>query len=67
MVIIGEAASKITTGAKKKIVNVEWQLIIGFRNIIIHEYFRINWRVMWDTIKNSLPVLKKEMQNYLQC
>ena len=62
VIIIAEAASKITRGKKKKIENIEWQLITKFRNIIIHEYFRINWRLIWDVIKNNLTALKQEMQ-----
>lgn len=46
MIIIAEAATKMTRGTKKKIDIIEWQLITGFKNIIIHEYFRINWRLI---------------------
>jgi uncharacterized protein with HEPN domain len=62
MIIIAEAASRITKETKKKIDKIEWQLITGFRNIIIHEYFRINWRLIWDVIENNLPVLRDEIQ-----
>ena len=62
LMIIGEAATKITRDRKKKIDTVEWQLITKFRNVIIHEYFRINWRLMWDVMKNNLPGLKEAMK-----
>ncbi len=67
MIIVAEAVTKLTRETKSKIRKIEWRLITGFRNIIIHEYFRINWRLIWDVIKNNLPDLKNELQNYFQC
>ena len=46
MVIISEAATKITRETKKQFVNIEWKLITDFRNLIIHEYFRIDWHIV---------------------
>ena len=65
MIIIAEAATKITNGTKKKIDKIEWQLITGFRNVIVHEYFRVNWRLMWEVMKNDLPILKSEIEEYI--
>jgi len=65
VIIVAEAATKITRGTKNGINKIEWQLITGFRNIIVHEYFRINWHLVWEVIKNDLPVLKGEMESYI--
>jgi len=64
LIIVGEAASKMTKASKRNVSNIEWDLITGFRNIIVHEYFRINWRVVWDVIKTNLPDLKRELKHY---
>ena len=61
MIIIAEAATKMTKGTKKIMDKIQWQLITGFRNIIVHEYFRINWRLIWDVMKNNLPDIKSEI------
>jgi len=61
VIIVGEAATKMSKETKKKVNKVEWQLIAGFRNIIVHEYFRINWRLIWDVISTDLPTLKNEL------
>ena len=66
VIIIAEAASKISMGKRKKIDTIEWQLITKFRNIIVHEYYRINGRLIWDVIKGNLPGLKNEMLVLLQ-
>lgn len=67
VIIIAEAATKLTRATKSKIDKIEWHLITGFRNIIIHEYFRINWRLLWDVIKNNLPSLRRELRDHFKC
>jgi uncharacterized protein with HEPN domain len=64
MVIISEAASKITKEGKKQFESIEWQLITDFRNLIIHEYFIIDWHIVWDVIELNLPALKRELEHY---
>ncbi len=55
--IMGEAAGRISEEYRKAHPEIPWQKIIGMRNQIIHEYFRINRQVVWDTIHNDLPDL----------
>ena len=55
--IIGEAASRIPDDFKKTHPNIEWRIIKDFRNFIIHEYFGIDDRILWDIVKHHLPEL----------
>jgi uncharacterized protein with HEPN domain len=55
--IIGEAASRIPQAYKEKHPHVEWRIIKDFRNFIIHDYFGINYQMVWDTIQFRLPEL----------
>jgi uncharacterized protein with HEPN domain len=55
--IMGEAAGRISEEYRKAHPEIPWHKIIGMRNQIIHEYFRINRQVVWDTIHNDLPDL----------
>ncbi len=59
--IIGEAISKISDELKTKYPDVLWQHIKAFRNKIVHEYFGIDYRIVWDIIKNELPTLYSQM------
>lgn len=37
----------------------------GFRNISIHEYFSVDFHIVWEIAKNDLPVLKKQFSKIL--
>ncbi len=56
--IIGEASNHLSEETKLKFNDIEWKLIIGMRNIFIHEYFGIDSKVVWEIIKNDLQELK---------
>jgi uncharacterized protein with HEPN domain len=63
--IIGEAVKNIPENIRNKYPPIEWKKIAGMRDIIIHTYFKLNLDSTWDTIKNDLPVLKKQMNKVL--
>lgn len=57
--IIGEGAKRIPEEYKLLHPEIQWRRIIGFRNRIIHEYFDIDYSIMWEVINNYLPDLVK--------
>ena len=63
--IIGEAANYITEETKTKFPNIQWREIIGLRHILVHEYFGIDNKLIWQIITNDIPLLKKDIQNVL--
>jgi len=64
--IIGEAASHISSASRKKYSDIPWRQICAFRNKIIHEYFGINAKRVWNIVKDDLPVLKKQIAKILE-
>lgn len=34
---------------------IEWKLMTQFRNLLIHEYFGIDYEKVWEIIHNELP------------
>ena len=57
--IIGEAAMRISKEFKAKNSEIPWLEIIGMRNRLIHEYFGVDIKVVWETVTNDLVKLKE--------
>jgi uncharacterized protein with HEPN domain len=63
--IIGEACNALTSSFKDNHLEIEWKPIRGFRNISIHEYFAVNFHIVWEIAQNDLPILKNQFQEAL--
>ncbi len=63
--IIGEAGSKISETTKQDFNNIPWRSIKSFRNLLIHEYFKVDAAEIWTTIQQDLPELKDQMETVL--
>jgi uncharacterized protein with HEPN domain len=63
--IIGEAVAKLPEDIKAKHANVPWREIKDFRNILIHEYFGVDLRIVWNAIHQDLPLLLDAANNSL--
>lgn len=61
--IIGEAVKNISTNFKNKHKYVAWKNIAGMRDKLIHEYFGVNWSIVWDVVKHKLPELKSQLES----
>lgn len=64
-IIIGEAANQIPEEIEEKYTAIPWSLMRAMRNRIVHVYFRIDEKLMWDTIQNDLPPLVPELERLL--
>ena len=63
--IIGEAANHLSEEIKEKYTTIPWRKIIGFRNLISHEYFRVDVAILWDVITDKLPPLERTVAEML--
>jgi len=64
--IIGEATKNIPSLVKKRYSEIKWAKVKGMRNRLIHEYFGVNIKVVWKTIKEDVPELKEKMSELLK-
>ena len=55
--IIGEAANQIDPEFREKNPEIEWQRIRGLRNRIVHEYFGIDYEIVWQITQEYLDEL----------
>lgn len=61
--IIGEACNAVSDELKLANNTIQWRPIIAFRNISIHEYFGVNFQIVWEIAKNDLPILKERISD----
>ncbi|WP_423146839.1 DUF86 domain-containing protein [Rubrolithibacter danxiaensis] len=60
--IIGEASSKVNPDLKQKYPLIFWREMSDIRNRIIHNYFGIDYDIIWDTVKTDIPLLKEGIE-----
>ena len=63
--IIGEAVYKLTREFKTHHPETPWAVIEKMRHILIHDYIRINFEVLWDVVTKDIPLLKLQIKQYL--
>lgn len=63
--VIGEALKNTTQEFKDNHEEIPWSKIIGMRNIVLHDYDRVNIQIVWNTIIKDIPELKKQIQQIL--
>ena len=60
--IIGEAAKNIPDDIKEKYRSIPWKEMYYLRNKVSHEYFGIDYEIIWDIAVNHLPLNYKEIK-----
>ncbi|EMJ90378.1 DUF86 domain-containing protein [Leptospira meyeri] len=63
--IIGEASNKLSDSFKKKYNEPEWRKFSATRNHLIHGYFIVDYDIVWDLVKNKIPVLEVQIKEIL--
>lgn len=63
--IIGEAVKNLSPDFRKTHTDIEWKKISGMRDKIIHQYFNVDYELLWDVIKTKLPEIKNKIEKLL--
>ena len=63
---IGELVKNIEKETQTKYPDIEWNILKGIRNRIVHDYEGINVNIIWDIIQNDLEPLKKKIEDLLK-
>jgi uncharacterized protein with HEPN domain len=63
--IVGEASNGISEEFRETHSSLPWLQMRAIRNKIVHDYRGINLQIIWDTVKNDLPLLKAQVRSLL--
>jgi len=63
--IIGEAVKQLPEDFRKKHSEIPWNSMAGMRDRLIHAYFGIDFRLVWDAIQMEIPKLKADLKKIL--
>jgi uncharacterized protein with HEPN domain len=64
-IIIGESAGRIPPEIEEAYPQIPWSLMRAMRNRIVHDYFQVDEKLLWDTIQNDLPPLIDPLEKLL--
>lgn len=64
--MIGEASNHLSDDLTEQNQDIPWADIVGLRNILVHQYFGIDLKQVWETAELDMPVLKAKVREILQ-
>jgi uncharacterized protein with HEPN domain len=64
--IIGEAARNIVEEASVELPELPWRKMVDMRNFTIHQYWDVDVKIVWETVKDHLPLVVGTIGRYLE-
>ncbi len=65
LAVLGEAVRWVPGPVKQRHPAVPWATLRGVRNVVVHEYFGVDDRILWDTVTHDLPALASRLETVL--
>lgn len=65
MAVIGEAVRALSPDVRGTMSGIPWPAIAGLRNVVVHEYFRVERSLVVDIVENQLSRLRTAIQDWL--
>ena len=62
LMLIGEAARRLSEQFRAAHPEIAWPLIVGMRNRLVHDYDKIDWPVVWQAATRDVPRLSTEVE-----
>lgn len=66
LTIIGEATRHVPVEIQTRYPDIPWNDMRDMRNVVVHEYFRVSYPILWRTIQSNLPPLVEQLQSLLE-
>jgi len=66
IIVIGEAANNVPAGVSEAHPEIPWKVMRDFRNVVVHIYFGVDIKTVWNTVQNDLPPLAPLLRKLLE-
>jgi len=63
--VIGEAVKRIPESMKEERPDIPWRRIAGLRDVLIHQYLRVDLEAVWAIVRDDLPEFKQAVAEIL--
>lgn len=64
--IIGEATKNLPDDFKSQHPQIAWRRMAGMRDKLIHDYFGVDYDVVWNVVEHEIPILNQEVETILK-
>ena len=65
LTVIGEAANRVSADMRAALPEIEWSEAVGLRNVLVHDYQRIDLVRVWTIVQDDLPPLLSALNAHL--
>ena len=64
--VMGEAARHVPDSARERFAQIPWTDMVGMRSVLIHEYFGVDFEILWHTVQTDIPGLVESLKTILK-
>ncbi len=64
--VIGEATKNLSTDLRRRHPHVDWKRMAGLRDVLIHQYFGVDWKTVWNVATEKVPALEAQLHDILE-
>ena len=64
--VLCESAQRLSEERRNQHPQVDWRAMSGFRNVLVHDYFGIDFGVVWSAVERDVPALEAAVTDLLR-